>query len=83
MGASQTQVVGIAVQSYPQAGERRNLMGANRTQGLGVAAFLAAFTALSAAVYSGRILLYLFAVALLAVSIAAFQKAKPWENSEN
>jgi hypothetical protein len=83
MGTSQTQTVGIAVQSYTQAGERRNLMGANRTQALGVTAFLAGFTALSGAFYSGKVLLYILAVALLAVSIGAFRKCKGWENPEN
>ncbi len=82
MAVSQTQVVGIAVQSHTQIKEERNLMGANRTQGIGIVTFLLAFTALSGAIYSGKVVLYLAAVALLAVSIAAFRKCKPLENSE-
>ena len=83
MAASQTQVVGVAVPSYAQTAEGRNLMGANRTQGLGITAFLVGFTALSGAIYSGKVLLYLVAVALIGVSIWAFRKVKPLENSEN
>jgi len=44
-----------------------------------VTAFLAGFTALSGAIYSGKALLYLVAVALIGVSIWAFRKAKPLE----
>lgn len=84
MAATQTQAVRIAVQSsHVQPAERRNLMGANRTQGLGITAFLVGFTALSGALYSGKALLYLVAVASIAVSIWAFRKVKPLENSEN
>ena len=83
MAVTHTQAVGIAVQSYAQTVEGRNLMGANRTQGLGITAFLAGFTALSGAMYSGKALLYLVAVALIGVSIWAFQKVKPLENPEN
>lgn len=83
MSVSQTQVVGVAVPAYPQAREGRQLVGANRTQALGVTAFLVGFTSLSGAFYSGKIFFYLLAVALVAVSIAAFRKCKPWENSEN
>jgi hypothetical protein len=83
MAATHTQAVGIAVQSYAPTAERRNLMGANRTQGLGVTAFLAGFAALSGAIYSGKALLYLVAVALIGVSIWAFRTVKPLENSEN
>ena len=83
MAATHTQAVGIAVQSYTQTTEGRNLMGANRTQGLGITAFLVGFTALSGALYSGKALLYLVAVASIAVSIWAFRKVKPLENPEN
>ncbi len=83
MAVTHTQAVGIAVQSYAQTVEGRNLMGANRTQGLGITAFLAGFTALSGGMYSGKALLYLVAVALIGLSIWAFRKVKPLENSEN
>ena len=83
MAASHTQAVGIAVQSHTKTAEGRNLMGANRTQGLGITAFLVGFTVLSGAIYSGKALLYLVAVGLIAVSIWAFRKVKPFENSEN
>ena len=83
MAVTQTQAVGIAVQSYAEAAEGRKLMGANRTQGLGITAFLAGFTALSGGMYSGKALLYLVAVALIGLSIWAFRKVKPLENSEN
>ncbi len=83
MAVTQTQAVGIAVQSYAEAAEGRKLMAANRTQGLGITAFLAGFTALSGGMYSGKALLYLVAVALIGVSIWAFRKVKPLENSEN
>jgi len=58
-------------------------MGANRTQALGITAFLIGFTALSGGIYSGKALLYLVAVALIGVSIWAFRKVKPLENPEN
>lgn len=83
MAATHTQAVGITVQSYTQTAEGRNLMGANRTQGAGITAFLAGFTALSGAVYSGKVLLYLVAVALIGVSIWAFRKVRPLESAEN
>jgi hypothetical protein len=80
---SRSPALGVAVQSYAQTAEGRNLMGANRTQGLGITAFLAGFAALSGGMYSGKALLYLVAVALIGVSIWAFRKVKPLENSEN
>ncbi len=83
MAVTHTQAVGIAVQGHVQTAEGRNLMGANRTQGLGITAFLAGFTALSGGMYSGKALLYLVAVALIGLSIWAFRKVKPLENSEN
>ncbi len=58
-------------------------MGANPTQAVGVTAFLLGFTVLSGAIYGGKILLYIVAVALLAGSVAAFLKAKPLEQVEN
>jgi hypothetical protein len=83
MAVTHTPAVGLAAQSYAQSAEGKSLTGANRTQGLGVALFLAGFTALSGGLYSGKVLLYLVAVALIGVSIWAFRKAKPLENSEN
>jgi hypothetical protein len=83
MAVTHTPAVGVAAQSHAQAVEGRNLMGANRTQGLGIALFLAGFTALSGGLYSGKALLYLLAVALIGASIWAFRKVKPLENSEN
>lgn len=83
MAVSHTQAVGIAAESYAQTAEGRSLVGANRTQGLGITAFLGGFTAFSAAVYSGKVLLYLVAVALIGVSIWVFRKIKPLENPEN
>ena len=58
-------------------------MGANSTQGLGITVFLTAFTALSSAMYVGKVALYLVAIALIAVSIGILRKCKPWEVSEN
>ncbi len=83
MAASQTQVVGVAVPSYAKTAEGSSLMGANRTQGLGITAFLVGFTALSVGLYSGKTLPYLVAVASMAVSIWAFRKIKPLDNPEN
>jgi len=83
MAVTHTPAVGVAAQSRAQAVEGRNLMGANRTQGLGIALFLAGFTALSGGLYSGKALLYLLAVALIGASIWAFRKVRPLENSEN
>jgi hypothetical protein len=83
MAVTHTPAVGVAAQSYAQTIEGRNLMGANRTQGLGITLFLAGFTALSGGLYSGKVLLYLLAVALIGASIWAFRKVKPLENSEN
>jgi hypothetical protein len=58
-------------------------MGANRTQALGITAFLIGFTALSGGFYSGSVLLYLSALAGFAISVWAFRKCKPWENKES
>ncbi|HXM96260.1 MAG TPA: hypothetical protein VOA64_18725 [Candidatus Dormibacteraeota bacterium] len=83
MAATNTQVAGIAVQTRTQIKEERNVMGANRTQAVGIVTFLLAFTALSGAIYSGKVVWYLAALALLAISIVFFRKCKPWENQEN
>ena len=80
---SQTQAVGLAAQSFAQAAEGKSPVGANRTQALGVTTFLVGFTALSGAIYSGRILLYLAAVGLVALSMWLFRKCKPWETQGN
>jgi hypothetical protein len=58
-------------------------MGANPTQAVAVVAFLLAFTALSAAVFIGSIVLYLATAVLLAISISTFRKCKPLEHAEN
>ena len=83
MAVTHTPAVRVAAQSYTQTPEGRSLTGANRTQGLGIAAFLAGFTALSGGLYSGKALVYLLAVVLIGVSIWAFRKVRPLENSEN
>jgi hypothetical protein len=58
-------------------------VGANSTQAQGVALFLIGFTMLSAGIARGfSILLMAGGVALLAVSIALFQKCKPWEQED-
>lgn len=58
-------------------------MGANPTQAVGISAFLLGFTAIAGGAYGGKIILYLLGIALLAVSVAVFRKAKPLENLEN
>ena len=58
-------------------------MGANPTQAVAVTAFLLAFTALSAAIFKGSVVLYLATAVLLAISISAFRKCKPLEHAEN
>lgn len=83
MAVSHTQAVAIALQTQTQTTERSSSMGANRTQALGIAVFLAGFTALSGAIYSGKTLLYLAALAAFSVSVWAFRKCKPWENQES
>lgn len=57
-------------------------MGSNPTQAVGITAFLLGFSALSGAIYGGKILLYVVAAALLAGSVAMFLKAKPLERVE-
>ena len=58
-------------------------MGANPTQAVAVVAFLLAFTALSAAIFKGSVVLYLVTAVLLVISISAFRKCKPLEHAEN
>jgi hypothetical protein len=57
-------------------------MGANSTQGAGVALFLTGFTLLSAGMAINSILLQLVGAAIVLVSLALFKKAKPWEQAE-
>jgi hypothetical protein len=83
MAVTQTPAVAVAAKSYAQTAEGKSLTGANRTQGLGIALFLAGFTAFSGGLYSGKVLVYLVAVVLIGASIWAFRKVKPLENSEN
>ena len=83
MAVTQTPAVAVAAKSYAQTAEGKSLTGANRTQGLGIALFLAGFSALSGGLYSGKVLVYLVAVVLIGASIWAFRKVKPLENSEN
>ena len=82
MAVTHTPAVGVGAKSYAQTGEGKSLTGANRTQGLGIALFLAGFTALSGGLYSGKALVYVVAVVLIGVSVWAFRKVKPLENSE-
>ena len=56
-------------------------MGANSTQAMGLAAFLVAFTLISAGIAWGGIVVSLVGVVLLAVSLGVFRKAKPWEEA--
>ena len=83
MAVTHTPAVGVAAQSYTQTAEGRSLTGANRTQGLGITLFLAGFTAFSGGLYSGKVLWYVLAAALIGASIWAFRKIKPLEKSEN
>src|SRR5690349_16112771 len=57
-------------------------MGANSTQGAGVAVFLTGFTLISAGVANSIILLELVGAAVVLASLALFRKAKPWEEAE-
>ena len=57
-------------------------MGANSTQAVGVAAFIAAFTLIAAGIAAGGMIVSLVGVVLLAVSLGVFRKAKPWEEAE-
>ena len=58
-------------------------MGANPTQAQGVALFLIAFTLIAAGL-AGNISMIplLLGLVVLAISIALFLKAKPWEHRE-
>ena len=58
-------------------------MGANSTQGTAVAVFLAGCCVVPISVFFGGILTALIGLGLIGVSIALFQKCKPWENAEN
>ena len=58
-------------------------MGANSTQAVGVLAFLLAFTFLPIGIETSGAIYYLFAIALLVVSVIIFTKCKPLENQEN
>ncbi len=58
-------------------------MGANSTQGVALLLFLAGFTFLSGALFTGGGILYLLLFAVsVAASIALFLKCKPWEHLE-
>lgn len=58
-------------------------MGANSTQGLAILVFLVAFTCLAGALFGdGNLLLVLLFLVGAAASVALFQKAKPWEHTE-
>ena len=57
-------------------------MGANSTQGAGVAVFLTGFTLISAGIANSVILLELVGAAVVLASLAVFRKAKPWEEAE-
>ena len=57
-------------------------MGANSTQGSGVAVFLTGFALLAAGVANSMILLELLGGVVVLASLAIFRKAKPWEEAE-
>ena len=58
-------------------------MGANKTQAAGLALFLFGFTALSAGLFAGSVLLYIVAGALIVGSVVLLRKCKPWETAGN
>jgi hypothetical protein len=59
-------------------------MGANRTQAVAVASFLAAFVLIAGGMAAGgNLWLILFGLVLLGVSCAVFLRAKPWEHEES
>lgn len=58
-------------------------MGANRSQAVGITAFLLGFTFLAGGMYAGKFIFYLLALVLLAASVAVLLKAKPLEYIEN
>jgi hypothetical protein len=58
-------------------------MGSNRTQAQGVALFIIGFTLIAAGFsIAGSILLAAVGIVAMGVSIALFQKCKPWEKKE-
>jgi hypothetical protein len=57
-------------------------MGANSTQGSGVAVFLIGFTLISAGIANSLILLELVGALVVLASLALLRKAKPWEEAE-
>jgi hypothetical protein len=57
-------------------------MGANSTQGSGVAVFLTGFTLLAAGIANSMMLLDLVGAVVVLASLALFRKAKPWEEAE-
>jgi hypothetical protein len=57
-------------------------MGANATQGSGVAVFLIGFTLISAGIANSMMVLELAGAAVVLASLALFRKAKPWEEAE-
>jgi len=58
-------------------------LGANSTQAAGVLAFLLAFTFLPIGIVTSGVIYYLFATALLVISVIIFAKCRPLENQEN
>lgn len=59
-------------------------MGANPTQALALVLFFAAFVAIAVGLSAGGSLIaFIVGAALLAVSVALFLKAKPWEHQED
>ena len=57
-------------------------MGANSTQGAGVAVFLTGFTLISAGIANSMMLLSVVGVVVVLASAGLFLKAKPWESAE-
>ena len=58
-------------------------MGANSTQGTAVAIFLVGCSIVPISAFFGGFLTAAVGLGLIGVSIALFQKCKPWENAEN
>lgn len=70
----------FAKQKRPSRKKENNTLGANPTQALALIVFIAAFVILAASMAAGGSLtLILISMALLALSGAAFRRAKPWE----
>jgi hypothetical protein len=57
-------------------------MGANSTQGTGIAVFLAGFTLLSAGIAGGGVIFDLLGLAVILAACGLFHKCKPWEGKE-